>query len=287
VGSSASIRAGGGVLWREEAGQLLLAVVHRERYDDWSLPKGKVESGESTLAAAVREVGEETGAAVSVSRRLGQVRYQVAGLEKSVRFWAMCYLGGEFEPSDEVDKVEWLTVDEARRQLSYPGEALMIGALIAVAVPTAVVVVVRHAKAGKRSEWTGPDRQRPLEGSGRTQARALADQLISFRPTRIVSAEPLRCIQTIEPLAHRVDVAIEVDPAFSDRTSAADPQRSRDALGQLIHADSATVVCSQGDTINAVLGETAAKGSAWVLGCRAGEIVSSDYYGASSARARR
>jgi broad specificity phosphatase PhoE/predicted NUDIX family NTP pyrophosphohydrolase len=271
------------VLWREEAGQLLVAVVHRERYDDWSLPKGKLDSGESTLSAAVREVGEETGAAVNVSRRLGQVRYLVDGIDKSVRFWAMRYRGGEFEPSDEVDKLEWLTVDEARRQLTYVGEQMMIGALTAVAVPTAVVIVVRHAKAGKRSEWKGADRQRPLESRGRTQARALADQLSSFGPTRILSAEPLRCVQTVEPLAHRLDLELEIDPAFSDRTSAVDQQRSRDALHQLVRADRATVVCTQGDTIKAVLGQVAAKGSAWVLGCRAGEIVSSDYYGATRA----
>jgi broad specificity phosphatase PhoE/predicted NUDIX family NTP pyrophosphohydrolase len=270
------------VVWREEAGQLRIAAVHRARYDDWSLPKGKLEAGELVLSGAIREVGEEIGAMVSVSRRLGQVRYQVNGSDKSVRFWAMRYLGGEFEPNDEVDKVEWLTVDEARQQLSYVGEQMMVGALTAVAVPTSVVIVVRHAKAGKRSEWKGSDRQRPLEGRGRTQARALADQLSSFGPTRIVSAEPLRCIQTVEPLARRLELEIEVDPAFSDRTSEIDQQRSRDALSELVRTDTPTVVCSQGDTINAVLGQVAAKGSAWVLGCRSGEVVSSDYYGASA-----
>jgi 8-oxo-(d)GTP phosphatase len=271
------------VVWREDAGQLHVAVVHRERYDDWSLPKGKIEPGESALVGAIREVGEETGAAVSASRRLGQVRYQVKGTDKSVRFWAMRYRGGEFEPSDEVDKLEWMTVDDARRQLSYSGEQMMIGALTAVAVPTSVVILARHARAGKRSEWKGPDRQRPLEARGRTQARALAAALSTFGPTRIVSAEPLRCVQTVEPLAHRVELEIEIDPAFSDRTSDVDRPRSREALRQLVRTDMATVVCSQGDTITALLGQPAAKGAAWVLGCRAGEIVSSDYYGATSA----
>jgi 8-oxo-dGTP diphosphatase len=263
---------------------VLVAVVHRERYDDWSLPKGKLKAGESALAAAIREVGEETGATASLSRRLGQVRYQVDGIDKSVRFWALQYREGEFEPGDEVDKLEWLPADDARRQLTYAGERMMVGALTASPLPTSVVILIRHAKAGKRSEWSAADRQRPLESRGRAQARALVEPLRRFEPVRIVSADPVRCVQTVQPLARQLRLDIDIESAFADRVSALNVETSRAAFAELVDGGEVAAVCSQGDTIAALIGQTAAKGSAWVLGTRAGEIVSSDYYGAAGRR---
>lgn len=284
MASSHRIEAAGGVLWREESGRPLVAVVHRDRYDDWTLPKGKCKDGESAMHAAVREVAEETGSDVSVSRRLGEVRYQVEGVDKSVWFWAMRHVGGDFAPSDEVDRLEWLDVDAARTRLSHVDERAMLGTLTAAPLPTSVVVVIRHAKAGRRSDWKGPDRQRPLESEGRAQARAIVVQTSLFAPRRVVSADPLRCVQTVRPLAHRLGLPVEIDPAFSDRVSSAEPKAAEAALAALVDAGEAAAVCSQGDTITALLGQTAAKGSAWVLGCRSGDIVSVDYYRAAGRR---
>src|SRR6266496_1579068 len=124
----AEIRAAGGVVWRDDGDVPQVAVIHRDRYDDWTLPKGKLEPGESDLAAAVREVAEETGARVAVTRRLGRVYYVVEGMPKTVMFWAMRYLSGEFAAGDEVSDLRWLTVDEARVRLTYDRERSVLDA---------------------------------------------------------------------------------------------------------------------------------------------------------------
>jgi 8-oxo-dGTP diphosphatase len=111
------IRSAGGVVVRD--GRVLL--VHRDRYDDWSLPKGKLESGESWEEAALREVEEETGLRCELGEPLGASRYDVRGEEKEVRWWLMT-ADGEPGPSNEVDAVRWATPDEAGALLSYDGE---------------------------------------------------------------------------------------------------------------------------------------------------------------------
>src|SRR5437867_3193906 len=103
--SPADVKAAGGVLWRLRKGKVEIALVHRPRYDDWSLPKGKLRGGETPLAAAVREVAEETGARVAVSRFVGNVRYDVGATHKQTSYWAMRHLGGDFEPNHEVDEI--------------------------------------------------------------------------------------------------------------------------------------------------------------------------------------
>jgi 8-oxo-dGTP pyrophosphatase MutT (NUDIX family) len=117
------IRAAGGVVWRREGDQVVVAVIHRPRHGDWSLPKGKLDDGEDELAAAVREVREEIGADVEPGEDLGTVGYRVRRggrlLPKTVRYWAMRYRDGAFAPNAEVDEVAWLTVTAAAGRLSY------------------------------------------------------------------------------------------------------------------------------------------------------------------------
>jgi 8-oxo-dGTP pyrophosphatase MutT (NUDIX family) len=122
--SDAAIQAAGGVVWREAAGgdRVDVAVIHRPRYDDWTLPKGKLAHGESHLEAALREVHEETGLRVEPGDFLGETHYlkksRGAMRDKVVRYWAMRAVGGTFSPNREVDRLEWLTVDEARKTLT-------------------------------------------------------------------------------------------------------------------------------------------------------------------------
>jgi 8-oxo-dGTP pyrophosphatase MutT (NUDIX family) len=111
------IQAAGGVVVRD--GRVLL--VHRERYDDWSLPKGKLEVGETSAEAALREVREETGLDCTLGEPLGSTFYEPGGVAKEVRWWSMS-AEGEPGPTDEVDEVRWATPGEARELLSYAGE---------------------------------------------------------------------------------------------------------------------------------------------------------------------
>ncbi len=121
------VRAAGAVLVRADG---RIAVVHRPRYDDWSLPKGKLESGEDDLAAAHRELLEETGRRGSVTADLGTISYEVTKrgltLPKSVRYYLMRDEGGSFEPHDEVDQLAWLLPYEARDRLSYDRDRVVL-----------------------------------------------------------------------------------------------------------------------------------------------------------------
>ena len=284
----AEIRAAGGVVWRDDGNVPQVAVIHRDRYDDWTLPKGKLEAGESDLAAAVREVAEETGARVAVTRRLGRVHYLVEGVPKSVRFWAMRYLSGEFAAGDEVSDLLWLPVADARARLTYDRERSVLDEFTAVPVPQSVVALVRHAKAGKRSEWRGDDRLRPLEKIGRRQARTLAEFLRAFAPERIVAADLTRCVQTVEPLAQVSGREVEVVPTFADEAYVNDPDAARSEVLALAKSAASTVMCSQGIAIPGLVAqlvqpppESAAtrKGAVWILAVADGVVVSADYYG--------
>lgn len=110
------VRAAGGLAVRD--GRLLL--VHRPKYDDWTLPKGKVEPGESDEECALREVEEETGLRCELEQELPSTSYvDGRGRPKVVRYWRMRVAGGEFTPHGEVDEIHWATPEEARGLLSY------------------------------------------------------------------------------------------------------------------------------------------------------------------------
>src|SRR4051794_19530784 len=122
----AEVRAAGGVVVRDGT----VAVVHRPRYDDWSLPKGKLDRGETWEEAALREVEEETGLRCRLGEELSPVSYtDRKGRSKLVRYWLMEPEGGMFAPSEEVDEVRWMPYEEAAAQLSYPHDRELIAGL--------------------------------------------------------------------------------------------------------------------------------------------------------------
>ena len=125
---SSTVRAAGGVVVRPDgSGGWQVAVVHRPRYDDWSLPKGKCEPDETDEAAAHRELLEETGLQARLVAELEPVRYtDRLGRAKVVRYWLMEPVGGEFVPNDEVDDLRWVAPDEAVGLLTYPRDALVV-----------------------------------------------------------------------------------------------------------------------------------------------------------------
>ena len=125
-GVARTIEAAGGVV--EQDG--LIAVVHRPRYDDWSLPKGKLDKNESAERAALREVQEETGLSCQLVEELEPVSYtDNRGRPKNVRYWRMKVLSGEFEVNDEVDELRWLSTADALELLSYEHDRELVAAL--------------------------------------------------------------------------------------------------------------------------------------------------------------
>jgi 8-oxo-dGTP pyrophosphatase MutT (NUDIX family) len=289
------ILAAGAVLWRTSDAGVELALIHRPRYDDWSLPKGKLEHGESMEAAAVREIREETGVTARLGPWLRDVRYGVADGRKLVRYWSGQAMSSSsaspFVPNDEVDELRWVDPDTARKLLSYAHDVDVVERLLEIGPPTSVLLLVRHAKAGRRADFHGDDRLRPLSGAGAKQAQALAGLLALFGPDRVSSAPPVRCRETVAPLADALGLPIADEPLLSEGLYADDPDATLQRVRELAALTGVTVVCSQGavipDAVMMLVGDAAVpvdvdhapskKGSVWVLGVRDGALVSADY----------
>jgi 8-oxo-dGTP diphosphatase len=120
------VKAAGGVVVRPDG---KVALVHRPKYDDWSLPKGKLDPGETWEEAALREVEEETGLRCRLVRELPSTEYEASGRPKLVRYWEMEPLEGEFAPNHEVDELRWLPPEEATSLLSYEHDRELLAAL--------------------------------------------------------------------------------------------------------------------------------------------------------------
>lgn len=126
------VRAAGGVVWRPGVAGIEVVVVHRPRYDDWSFPKGKLEPGEDFVAAARREVLEETGFVCETGDELATVTYvDHRGRPKVVRYWAMQVVDGRFVANDEVDHLEWLSLVDATGRLTHQRDIELLASLAA------------------------------------------------------------------------------------------------------------------------------------------------------------
>jgi 8-oxo-(d)GTP phosphatase len=284
-----TVRAAGGVLWREgtpAARTPLVCIVHRGRYDDWTLPKGKLDPGEHPLVAACREVVEETGIRPVAGPRLPSTRYTVEDGPKEVDYWAMRAERGEFVPNDEVDAVRWVPPEAA--DPTYDHDRAVLDAFAALPLPTTTIVLVRHARAGSREDWTGDDALRPLDDRGREQARRLGEILPWFGPRRILSADKVRCIETVRPVAAALGRDVEVDPRWDEEAHARNPERAAKLLRALAEAGDPAVVCSQGGLIPDTVALLAAadgvdlpsahapKGHAWALTFARSRLVQAD-----------
>jgi len=175
---SREVHAAGGVLWRRRGdlpdGPLEVALVHRPKYDDWSLPKGKLDADEPVVTGALREIREETGYSAVPGRTLGVSRYRVLDsgrdVAKTVQWWAMRAVAGEFVPTAEVDALRWLEVRAALATVSAGYDAAPLRAFAAGPPDTVTLLLVRHGSAGDRESWVGDDDERPLDVEGLAQA---------------------------------------------------------------------------------------------------------------------
>jgi 8-oxo-dGTP diphosphatase len=276
------IRAAGGVLWRPAGGDIEICVVHRPYLKDWSLPKGKLDGGEHPLTGAVREVLEETGVRGLPQLRLPPVAYSLPdGRPKTVDFWLMRAAGtAAVAVADvtEVDEVTWLAPGEAALRLSYPADRALVGHVAGLPAVSTVTALVRHATAGERKAWKGNDNLRPLDEAGQSQSDRLGELLALFEPRLLSAATPLRCKQTLQPLADKLGLPIVTDSAFTeaDKTDEipAKVAVARDRLTELRDGPVAAI-CSQGKMIPPLLAAVAGaedavvyktpKGGGWLL----------------------
>ncbi|MEV4358801.1 NUDIX hydrolase [Nonomuraea sp. NPDC049625] len=272
------LRAAGAVVWRGEESRPEVAVIHRPNYDDWTFPKGKLKSGEHVIAAALREVWEETGLTVLLGRALPPVHYLSSGRLKRVDYWTARVAADDgFSPDDEVDELRWLPLEEARRLLTYEWDVGLLRALKAAPLETVPLVLVRHGSAGSRNEWQGDDELRPLDTDGRSQAAHLATALPAYRPELLISSPSARCVQTLEPYG----AELKLEPLLSEEGQ--DPQKTP-AMVREITVPAA--VCSHRkvlpDLIRTLSGKDLhlRKGAFAVLQRAGGHVVSVERYAA-------
>lgn len=282
-----SIWAAGGVLYRIRAKKPEFLLVHREQYDDWSLPKGKVEGKESFLEAAMREVDEETGHTFTEPRPIGTIGYETPrGNAKVVRWWLVRAAGGSFTANGEVDAAEWLPRRAALKRLSYEGERGVMerAATMVSSKRSGVIYLVRHALAGVKAEWKKQDWFRPLDRDGVRQAKRIHLAMEPRPVTRIISSHYKRCVDTVRPLAMAEGIDLEKEKALGAK---GDPDTVV-AMFRRLERESA-VVCTHGEIIGDVIGKLAAdgvpldgpaewrKGSIWVLETRKGKVRGGRY----------
>lgn len=281
--------AGAVVARRRKDGTPEFLLVHRPRYDDWSLPKGKIDKGESFLEGALREVREETGVKGKNPRLVGTIAYHTKnGNPKVVRWWLVDAGKGSFTPNQEVDRIKWVTFKKGSRKLTYRNDREVLDRAndMYQSKSAGVVYLVRHAQAGVRDDTDPNDWARKLDTRGKAQKRAIRQLLQAHPITRIGSSEFRRCTATVMPLAKRLGIPLEFESALVEGSH---PYR----LVTLIHElqEEAAVLCSHGDVIQDLIGHllasgvpmdgdlTAEKGSIWELRTVKGRVVAGTYVG--------
>ncbi len=268
------IPAAGTVPWRRTAaGSLQVALVHRPRYEDWSWAKGKLEAGELSAVAAVRETQEETGYAVRLGRPLPASAYTVVdrtvGLgTKEVHYWAAS-VGRDAGPlAHEVDVVDWLDPQEAHDRLDYARDREQLRAVVRAdqdgTLDTWPLVIVRHAKAIPRSAWHDDDRDRPLAATGARRSRSLVPLLAAYGVLRLVTSSSGRCVDTLAPYAVSARRPLRLREDLSEEVFDVSAEAAAARLQRILRKRTPAALCSHGPVIPsllAVLAERLAPGA--------------------------
>lgn len=256
------ILAAGVVCWREEAGKLEVLLVHRKQYDDWSFPKGKVDKGEYLPETAVREMEEETGVRLKLGRKLSTIKYKVSsGEDKEVHYWASklrqsAWAKAKFNPNDEISALEWLPAKKALGALSYPHDKTLLKEVMGYysdkELETRALILLRHAKATPRDEWSGEEAKRPLLPDGEKQAKRLVGVLSAYSPKRLVTSPWKRCHQTVEPYAKAKKRKLIERSQLTELSSTLSPRKTKHAVEQLFDETKSALLCSHRPALPAI-----------------------------------
>jgi 8-oxo-dGTP diphosphatase len=261
------VLAAGAVCWRIVDGDVRVLVIHRPRYDDLTLPKGKVDPGETLPQTAVREVREETGLSITLGMPLSQTEYTIAsGREKIVHYWTAevteaAAKASRFKPNSEVDAVHWMPLAKARVALSYEHDIRLLEEFAQLhekaGGATFGIIVLRHAKALPRAEWAGSDEKRPLASRGVLQAQHIVPTVRAWQPRRIITSPAVRCAATVAPLARALDRKPRHEPGISQDAWDDGAAQVPEVVAKRLVAGKTAVLCSHRPVLPDILREFA------------------------------
>ena len=286
------IEGAGAVLWQAiDDAEVKIAIIHRPRYDDWSLPKGGVDAGESHIQAAFREVLEETGVKAIFGPEIGTVDYEVNGVTKEVRYWlaeADQFNAATPNP-EEVDVIEWVSISDAINKLSNSDDREIVRMAEEFGFGSTPLVLLRHAKALKRDQWDGDDGDRPLEHVGQIQAAKIPAIYAPYAIEKIYSSDAIRCVQTIEAMAAEYGITPIYSSEISEFGFERDSEKALDYALSVMLSDKPSVMCSHNPVLPKLVKKLIGKknfkrlsaelkpGDSFVLHHRSGEVIAVDW----------
>ncbi|MBX3195452.1 MAG: NUDIX hydrolase [Microbacteriaceae bacterium] len=275
---SSAVLAAGALCWRVTAkGRLKVLLVFRTQHRDVSLPKGKVDKGETLPETAVREIAEETGLVVRLGPPLGVIEYTLSdGRDKQVYYWSAevspeARANSTFVSNDEIESLHWVTVRKARKRMSYRHDRDLLDRFVELheqgRARTFALVALRHGKAVAPQDWDGPDATRPLLARGEKQAISVAPGVAAFGPARLLSSTAARCLATIAPTARLTGLDVTESPEISQDAYTGRGDSVARVVGEVLDAGASTVLCSHGPVLPQILRSAAdATGGAGAAG---------------------
>lgn len=256
------IVAAGAVIWRKNPkGVTEIAIIHRPKYDDYSLPKGKIEANESLISCAYREVFEETNLTTQFGPFLGEVEYFSPDGLKRVSYWSAKSIGEEniFKPNSEVDKLIWSPLSKAIDKLSLETDREIIGRFVNSFYDSQPVILLRHGKALARSEWPADDDDRPLDALGQTQASRLLSIYQVFNVKEIHTSDAIRCYDTVAPMAKALDQNLIVTGKLSESSFKKDKEPAFEYLKAVLKSNKSAILCSHNPILPKLLARVSKK----------------------------
>ena len=264
---SSPVLAAGAVCWRVSAkGNVKVLLVYRTQHRDTSLPKGKVDPGETLPETAVREIAEETGLIIGLGAPLGVVEYAMPnGRDKVVYYWSaevskQARANSTFVSNDEIESLSWVRLDQARKLMSYPHDIDILDRFAELyeqgRARTFAVIALRHGKAEPHGA-KGRDSARELTDHGVAQAISVAHGIAAYRPASLISSTAARCVATIAPTARVTGLDVTETDAISQDAYSSRGEGVARFVGGLVSSAESVVLCSHGPVLPQILQATA------------------------------
>ncbi|MEI6220514.1 MAG: NUDIX hydrolase [Actinomycetes bacterium] len=292
-----AIVAAGGVVWRRDIeGEIEVLLVHRPRYDDWSLPKGKAEEGEALISCAYREILEETSLSIKLGPYIGSVEYYVPDGLKSVAYWSASLVEdhSSFHANEEVDQIIWLDLQSAAFKATRESDREILVRFSATPYDSSALIMLRHGKALERTEWQGEDEDRPLQLVGQLQSKRMLSLYQVYGLDEIHTSDAVRCLDTVALMAKSLQITPVITNAVSEYTYKKNKEKAIEYARELIKKKKQVILCSHNPVLPRMMEKLTKKidfdypdnklmpGEAWVLFHNKKEVLQIDRMDAPS-----